>query len=306
VTPAKGRSRIVLDTDIGGDIDDAMALALVLASPELELVAVTTVNGSTRQRARHAQTILHLAGRDDVPVYVGAGPTLSPADPAYPAGYRPADAYATDAPIEQQAAVLQEADLPALPTESAVDFLVDHFRAAPDTTLVAIGPLTNLAMALRTEPALADRIRGIVTIAGWFERPERDWNVWADPVAAALVFDSGISMRVVPLDVTLKCKFAPADTRRVDQATSPVGANLAIARRAHTADPVLHDPLAVMLVHRPELVRWERGRVSVRTEPGDTFGITDFARDVGGHHEVCLDVDPREVVDQWLERVLPA
>jgi purine nucleosidase len=306
VTAGPPRRRIILDTDIGGDIDDAMALALVLASPELDLVAVTTVNGSTRQRARHAQTILHLAGRDDVPVYVGAGPTLSPADLAYPADYRPADAYVADAPIEQQAAILPETDLPRLPTESAVDFVVDYFASAPDTTLVAIGPLTNVAMALRAERRLADRIPSVVAIAGWFGRRERDWNVWADPVGAAVVFDSKVPMRVVPLDATLKCEFAPADTRRMDEATSPVGANLAIALRAHGADPVRHDPRAVMLAHRPELVRWERGRVSVRTEPGDTFGITEFAHDEGGPHEVCLDVDPRQVVDHWLERVLPA
>ena len=145
--------RIVLDTDIGTDVDDALALALALASPELELVAITTVAGDTTVRARIAARLLALAGRRDVPVHAGSARSL-----ATPGGF---------AWFGHEGEGILDGTPDAIAGEPAVDALLRLFREDGALELVAIGPLTNLAVALERDPTFACRVSRLTVMGGW-------------------------------------------------------------------------------------------------------------------------------------------
>jgi len=308
------RTRIILDTDIGDDIDDAYALALILASPELELKGVTTVFRNTVARARLAQTILVLGGRADIPVAAGCAAPLSPrldlVPPDLPHGRvslrRRAKELLEGTPPKQSVASLPESDLPPLDRRSAVNFLAGALMEGDGkTVVVTIGAMTNLAVALTVEPRLTERIPHIVAMAGVFGGQGPEWNIRCDPVAAAIVFESGIPMTVVGLDVTMKCRLTDEQVAALGRGGTPMLRALEKAREASGyRQPVLHDPLAVMTMFCPELVRSRKGRVTVELGGEATYGMTRFVPDDSGPHDVCVEVDAAAAVNVWMERVL--
>ncbi len=249
---------IVLDTDIGSDVDDALALALALASPELELVAVTTVGAESRLRARVARKLLELAGRPDVPVYAGCRlPVL--AGPEFGASGH------------EGVGILEPGEEPRVEGEHAVDALLRLFAAKRDLELVAIGPLTNVAVALMKDPDFAARVPRLTAMGGnirgaaygGHEFPRGvEYNVCADPHASLLVLRAGMPVRLVPLDVTLQTWLEAADVAALEARATPFHSALARAIRIWTplqnrifaaagcdmrADNAafLHDPLAL-------------------------------------------------------------
>src|SRR5262245_18393688 len=145
--------RIVLDTDIGTDVDDALALALALASPEIELVAVTTVAGDTMRRGRIAARLLALGGRGDVPVHAGCERALS-----VPGGF---------AWFGHEGDGILDGSRDPVSTEPAVDALLRLFGPGDELELVAIGPLTNVAVALERDPGFARRVARLTVMGGW-------------------------------------------------------------------------------------------------------------------------------------------
>jgi purine nucleosidase/pyrimidine-specific ribonucleoside hydrolase len=306
--------RIILDTDIGDDIDDAYALSLILKSPELELVGVTTVFANAPARTRQAQTILKIVKRGDVPVATGCGATLSPrlnvAGEQVHAGIpfqMPAFRYMTGARPCQDSSALPASKLPKPDPRHAVDFLIETLLAGRgDIIPVTIGAMTNLAMALVKEPKIRLKIPRIVSMAACFDRQYSEWNIRCDPVAAALVFDSGIPMTVIGLDVTTKCKFNDADLARLHAGKSPLSKNLSAATRAWNPKgyPCLHDPLAVETLLDPDIVTLRRGRVRVELAGAETYGYTLFTPDDKGPHAIGVAVKSRAALDLWLERVL--
>lgn len=253
--------RIVLDTDIGTDVDDALALALALASPELELVAVTTVAGDTTLRARIAARLLALAGRADVPVHAGCGRAL-----ASPGGFAWFG--------HEGEGILDDAH-DAVADEPAVDALLRLVRAEPGLEVVAVGPLTNVAVALEREPALAGRIGRLTVMGGWLRGaivggrplpPSVDYNLCSDPVAARRVLSAGIPTRLVSADATVQVWLTEADVAALEHAGGALQRVLARAVRrwaplqrqlfAGLGAPLppdnaafLHDPLALACVH---------------------------------------------------------
>ena len=306
--------KIILDTDIGDDIDDAYALALILGSPELELVGVTTVFKNTPARARLAQTILKLAGRGEVPVAAGCGAVMSPRvtyrEPDLTAGQvslgLAARELLQDERPKQCVAALPENELPALFPSHGVDFLVDTIMAgAGDIVPVTIGAMTNLAMALVKEPRLLRKIPRVVSMCGCFESERTEWNISCDPVAACIVFGSRVPMTVVGLDVTLQVVLTEDERARVLSCDRPVARCLTEATRAwERRMPVLHDPLALETLIWPELISTRRGSVTVELAGGDTYGRTTFAPGEDGPHEVGTAVNADEAKSLWLERVL--
>ena len=255
------RRRIVLDTDIGTDVDDALALALALASPELELVAVTTVSGDTTMRARIAARLLALAGRADVPVHAGCREPLGGT-----AGF---------AWFGHEGTGILDESRDALAPEPAADALSRLFRQVDDLELVTVGPLTNVAVALERDPALARRIVRLTAMGGWLRGvviggnslpPAVDYNLCSDPVAAERVLSAGIPTRLVPADVTVRVWLTDADVEALERSASPLHAALARAVRvwsplqrnlfAGLGAPLpagnaafLHDPLALACAH---------------------------------------------------------
>ncbi|HXR66923.1 MAG TPA: nucleoside hydrolase [Ktedonobacteraceae bacterium] len=271
--------KIILDTDPG--IDDALALFLALASPEVQLEAVTTVSGnvSVEHTTRNALALLELAGRTDVPVARGCERALLTSL-----------ARASDVHGENGlgGVLLPEPQLKPL-AQHAIDVIIEKVLAAPgNITLVAVGPLTNLALAVRREPQLVQAVREVVIMGGALRvpgniTPTSEFNIYADPHAAHIVLHAGWPIRLVTLDTT---------TRTLLQRTSV--AQLATNGHAVTAliqqvvdyycdifggaqgltALQMHDPLCLAAAFRPDLLTWEPAYVDVELGSALTLGET--------------------------------
>jgi inosine-uridine nucleoside N-ribohydrolase len=257
---------VLVDCDPG--LDDALALLLVLGSPELELLGVTAVAGNQTvdKTTANALKVLELAGRADVPVALGADRPL--------AGelVLAADAHGDSG--------LGELDLPA-PTaapveEAAVDFLADRLHAAATpATVFAIGPLTNIALLLALYPEAANRIDRLVLMGGAIcegnQTASAEFNIWIDPEAAHRVFGSGLDITMVGLDVTNRAVLTRGDADEL-RSSGPVGSAAAgmldfyldfyEEAYEHGGAPI-HDALAVAYVLQPEILRTTARRVEI-------------------------------------------
>jgi len=289
---------VVLDTDIGDDIDDALALALALQSPELDVRAVVTVLQHRQRRADLVWKILQLYGRTDIPVGMGAEqPLLTPP---------------RTGKVRQTDALGPQDRMPEEARRNGVQLLIETCLRSPrKMTLLAYGPLTNLALAFKTEPRLAEHIERLVLMNGVYFRPGLEYNTIRDPEAAAIVFGSGLPVVAVGLDVTMQCRLELADMRRLEESTLPqvkfLRQLIGIWQDGRPERrPVLHDPLAVAVAFMPSLVKLERGRVEIelRGQPERTYGMTLFRRDPQGSVEVASEVDARRFIDLFLSRVL--
>ncbi len=249
---------IILDTDIGTDVDDAFALALILVSPELDLRGVTTVGTDPQRRARIVCRFLAAVDRNDIPVAAGAMP--QPAEEiekqgryANPAG---GQRRRTSRPVK----------------ESAVEFLYQQLKAQRgELTLLAIGPLTNIARLLREHPDCKKWIRRIVMMAGSVRvgykgkaPPETEWNIRCDIPAAQAVFASGIPLVVAPLDATTMLKLEEAPRQRLFRAATPLTEQVqALYRLWGAQTPTLYDPVAVALCFDESFCTMEDLRLEV-------------------------------------------
>ena len=261
---AEMKRRFVLDTDMGSDVDDALCLALALASPELDLVAVTHVTGDTRLRARISRRLLDLAGRHDVPVFAGEQMPLN-GDP---------DRFVWFG--NEGLGILDEKVEPSIEEEGAVDALIRLFEMerSDDLELVAVGPMTNIATALKRRPSLAARISQLTIMGGHLREisyggnvysPGVDYNLCSDPEASLIVLSSGIPTRLVTGDVTLQTWLTQSGWERIKAPGGALRTALAAAVEGWTpimenlfGRPVtapadanvafLHDPLALTAV----------------------------------------------------------
>ncbi len=275
--------RVLLDTDIGTDVDDCLALALILASPELTLTAVTTVYGDARLRSRMVLKLLALRhvwrrGVSNVPVAAGAEkPLLS--QPA--AGRRPPVYWEGH---EGQGLLAPEDEELQPSEEHAVDLIVRMVMAHPgEITLIAIGPLTNVALALLKEPRLARSLAGLTVMGGVvggasaLHLPWVEHNFRCDPEAAQIVLASGAPLRIVPLDVTTQVYIRPADTALIRATGDPFHQAVAdqidlYPRYQQRGWTYLHDPLAVATAIEPTMVTWEPLHAVVEPEGTYTAG----------------------------------
>lgn len=278
--------QILLDTDPG--VDDALALLLALGSPELELVAVTTVAGNVGLEAttRNALLLLELAGRPDVAVHAGEAPplerTLVTAADVHGIDGLGGILSLTDGGRRRYPVAQRAAD-----PLSAAAAIPAYARARPgEITVVAIGPLTNIARAAERDAEGVRCLREIVVMGGAFRSPGNitpaaEFNLFADPEAADAILDLGLPLRFIPLDVTHQVLIRPEDL-----AHPAPGARLGFLTDllAHTfcfyAERVgyegchLHDPLAVTAVIRPELFQFRPARIVVETAGRHTRGMT--------------------------------
>jgi len=233
--------RIIFDTDIGTDIDDAYALALILASPELELVGVTIANSDTAARARLALKMLYVTGRDDVPVAVGRATITGGGVNQAPW----AEEFSDTQPIAQTAA----------------EFIVAQVNAAPgEITLIPVGPFTNIGDALKRDPELGSKCDFVIMggCVGWPEgatpeiRPE--YNVVTDIPASQALLSCGAPMMMVPLDATVRVKLEEENRQRLLAAGTPLTDGLAaMLGYWPSTTPTMHDPLAVGMAIDPTL-----------------------------------------------------
>jgi inosine-uridine nucleoside N-ribohydrolase len=313
---AAAAQSVWLDTDIGDDTDDLLALALICASPELTLTGISTVFGQTRDRARLAQTFLATVGSSALhtPVSAGCGHEMNCAmdtwmsqQPFWPNGP------VRRAPIAQLACARPAALLPPLAPTHGVDALATHLRKHSGETIpIAIGALTNLATLLLRYPGLKKSIPRLVVMAGEFKTPKWEWNVRCDPVGAACVFDSGIPIAVIPWEIGMTCTISRLQLDDLFAQRTPTGRLLARAVRlwrkakytpGQTAMPHLFDPMAVAVLLHPEWFEWRRGRVTVSFAP-ETFAHTRFAPDAKGPHRVAWTVTTGPAVRTVWRRIL--
>jgi purine nucleosidase len=262
--------KIILDTDIGDDIDDALALALVLNSPELELVGITTVFLNSIRRAKLAARVLKTYGKTSVPICAGIDwPLIEPKQPLITE-----ISGRSTASLDRNGRFVPCQFLPDMEDEQisrsdAVRFIVEAAHAAPgQIELVCIGPLTNAAVAIALDRELVTLLSGITLMGGMISEQVAEWNMRCDPEAASIVFGSGAKVRCVGLDVTLRCALENAEVDRIrrvgSEATNLIGTLvdrwLATYR---TPRPILHDPLAVATLIEPGIVTWEQRFVRV-------------------------------------------
>jgi inosine-uridine nucleoside N-ribohydrolase len=300
VTP----QRILIDCDPGHD--DAIALLLALASPEVELLGVTTVAGNqTLERTTaNAIRVLDFVGRDDVLVAAGADRPLlrEPFVAAYVHGETGLDGPALPPP--------QREPVP----QHAVDFLAERIEGA---TLVAVGPLTNVALLLARYPeARPERIvimGGAIGVGNVI--PAAEFNIWADPEAGARVFASGFDLTMIGLEVTHAALLMDADARQLRDSgrTGRMVAELYdFFHRFHRdtygfGGSPIHDAVAVAHVFRPDLVQTEHRHVAIETTSDLTRGrtVVDLWRRTGEkpNAHVGVGVDGRAFVELLLERL---
>jgi purine nucleosidase len=283
---------IILDCDPG--IDDALAIAFAHGHPGLHLAGITTVAGNVgvAKTTRNALAVSEFAGAENTPVTPGCATPL----------VRPA----RDARMVHGESGLGGAKLPEpaqRPRQGhAVDYIIDTVRAAPgEITLVATGPLTNIAMAVRKEPRLTQWVKDFVIMGGSSARgnttPAAEYNIWADPEAAAAVFEAGWTVTMLGLDVTQRTGAGQAVLDRMGQ-LGRLGTGLllpALEQYRATAGeggPPVHDVCAVVHVAEPDMFGFAPARVDVETAGRLTAGmtVTDF-RDEPHNAQVGIRID---------------
>ncbi|MBK4216972.1 nucleoside hydrolase [Paracoccus caeni] len=272
--------KIIIDTDPGQD--DAVAILLALASPELEILGLTAVAGNVPLALTevNARKILELAGRTDIPVFAGC-----------------------DAPLQRKLVTAEHVhgktgldgiDLPApsmpLQSQHAVDFIIDTLRREPDgtVTLVPIGPLTNIAAAFAKAPDIAARVARIVLMGGaYFEvgniTPAAEFNIYVDPEAAAAVFASGTPITVLPLDAThqaLTSRDWVEGMRALPSRCGPAVASWTDfferfdREKYGSLGAPLHDPCTIAWLIRPDLFEGREINAEIETQGEFTLGMT--------------------------------
>lgn len=298
--------KLLLDTDVGTDVDDALAIGLVLASPELDLRAATTVSGDVRLRARIAKKLLTLGARADVPVAAGVREPIVRQRSFLWLGH------------EGHGILNGEDDL-RLATTHAVDLFVDTvLRERPH--VVAIGPLSNLAVAIMKEPAVIDAIPHLTVMGGALGRtagtPALEYNLASDAEAALVVLNAGIPTTLVPLDVTWQVALTESELLRLRRVASPLVQALCDAidvwaplQRAFfeglpgftpATVALLHDPLTVAVLIDRSFVKIER----LRLRPSLVDGAFRLIEDSDApEFEVAVDVDAARFVEFMVQRL---
>lgn len=304
--------RILIDTDPG--IDDALAILLALASPEVKLAGITVVHGNCNrdQGVINALSVLELAREDHIPVAAGfSRPLVQPALFAEETHGPQGLGYATLAPPQTRAH-----------PSHAVDFIIEKTLANPqDLTIVAVGPLTNLAVAMRKEPKIIEALEEVIIMGGAIRHqgnvtPLAEYNTYADPHAAHIVFHSGAPITLVPLDVTYQCLLTAKDVERLQKYPSPIVEFIAQATRFYMEfhdsyqsmeGCVINDPLALSLAFDPSLCDTQELYVDVDISGGVSMGNTfaDFyeMESKAPNMKVALDVEARRFIEVFISRI---
>lgn len=297
--------KVIFDTDIGSNVDDALALALALKSSEIELEGVSVVHGDLDVRARIALKMLKLAGVEGVPVAKGISKPLLMERPIFWTGH------------EGEGILNREDEFLVSSNIHAVDLLTSKINSMKgEITVIAVGPLTNLAVAIIKSPSIVRNVKevflmcGVVRLFNGLDLPHREHNIYCDPEAARVVFNSGIPITMVPLDVTLKMALTRKDLERISSMKTPFTDVLVsmtehymrFRRRNYTW---LHDPLAVAVSIDESLVKTKEMRIVVETKGEATTGQT-LALPPDPKQpkvKVCVDVDVGRFKEFFMERI---
>lgn len=328
MTPTNTMHRVILDCDPGNgvpatDIDDGLALGLLLASPQVRVEAVTIVTGNTHRDVgyRVARTMLEDIGAE-IPVYAGSGEAL--VEPSAPWATRREETSASEEATALWNGVDQPRDFDAAHRYDAAAEIVRRISEEPgEITLVAVGPLTNIAHALQLRPEIAREVQHIVIMGGAFDVPGflQELNFGIDPEAARIVLSSGADITLVPLDVTIRTTLTLEDISRLREVRTPLAQYLSATtepwiRYCEMARDLpgcrLHDPLAAAVLLDPGLVTTENCSVDVQLEgivrsrpvrwvADDVKLATGIVLPDTPEISVVVDVDNGRLVDMLLD-----
>ncbi len=311
--------KIIIDTDPG--IDDAMAIFFALNSPELELIGLTTIfgNGFTNLTTMNALRLLEIAGRPDIPVAVGASQPI-------------ADHFSEPGVVVHGDDGQGNLHLPPPTTkpveQNAVDFIIEQVMRAPrEITLVPIGPLTNIALALQQEPRIAGAVREVVIMGGnafcaGNITPAAEANIFHDPEAADVVFGAGWPVTMVGLDVTQKTIMTRAQLEKLAQSDNTMSKHLSaiipfyhtFTLNANKFDGIyLHDPTTLAYLVAKDAFETLQKAVRVETQGmsrGKTWPANNHMNKWSTAWEnrplvnLCIGVDANKISDLILERLM--
>jgi purine nucleosidase len=291
VAPSVVRQKVILDTDIGDDIDDLFAVALALSSPDLELLGITTAWGDTQLRARLVDRLLCETGSQNIPVLAGV-------------------------PTESHARLnhrrwAEEFPKPETPYPPAVDFVLEQIRRYPNQiTLLAVAPFTNVGGLIERDPETARKLKRIVIMGGSVYRgyndysympnhhPDAEYNIASDVASARRVFRAGIPLYVMPLDST-QIKLDEVKRQIIFQQSTPLTDALTLLyHQWGQLTPTLFDPVAVAFAISPEICPTTKMRLEI-----DDKGFTQPAPGAF-NAEVCLDSKSDDFFQLYMTRIL--
>ncbi len=304
--------KVIIDTDIGTDVDDAVALVLALKSPELRLEAITTVYGDVDLRSRIVLKLLKLMGKlNEVPVASGVSEPLLKSRDVFWAGH-------------EGKGILTEEDISLKPMERhAVDLIIEKIQKNPgEITLIAIGPLTNIALAIIKEPQILENVKELIMMGGVARifgnapyLPFIEHNIKCDPEAASVIFRSNIPITMVGLDVTTKVPIDRSHLNRMKERDTPLMNSLVDMIEIFwnfTKEKLgwsgnespMHDPLAVTVSMYPDMIKTIRGKVLVETTGNHTTGETIVIPDSDANVKVACEVDDKRFIGFLMDRIL--
>ncbi len=283
--PGSEQLKVLLDTDIGSDIDDAVGLAYLLSEPQCQLLGVTTVTGQPHERAKLASALCIAAGKD-IPVYPGsAEPLVIP---------------------QMQSEVPQAARLRALPHQekfpngNAIAFMRSVIRANPgEVTLLAVGPLTNIALLFMSDPEIPALLKELVIMGGKYsDYPTpwgpTEWNAIVDPHAAQIVFrQSKLKIRAFGLDITWRISMTPEEvsSRFINSPLLRIVLDWSEVWFKERDLLHFHDPLAAVALFDPAVCNYKPGKIEVELENREFLGVTHFKQSKSSQIRVATDID---------------
>ena len=280
------KTKILLDTDIGSDIDDAVCLAYLLANPDCDLLGITTVTGKSFDRAQLASALCTVAGRA-IPIYPGVEIPLL------------IQQRQTAAP--QSAALSRWPHSNSFPGGGAIQFLQSTIRANPgEVVLLTIGPLTNIGLLFASDPEIPALLKGLVSMAGVFTNRlpgvgPLEWNAMLDPHTTAIVYSRQVAYHhSIGLDVTCQVRMAASEVRQRFQhpLLRPV-LDFAEVWFEQEKTITFHDPLAAATIFDGDICQFERGRIEIELASPRLAGLTYWTpQPEVGQQSVALQVNP--------------
>ena len=288
--------KVILDSDLGSDIDDAFALALLLASPEFEILGITLGHGQTQQRGRLACRLLYETGREEIPVALGRSTSLVVGHPEIagpdPRQFSWAEGFSALEPIDTPAA----------------DFIADQLRRHPgQITLISVGPVSNLADLLQKDPEVLQLAKQVYSMFGSFYLgygsspvPSAEWNVRADIPSARTLSSSTAPITYAGLDVTAFVELKAEQRHALWSHRSPLTDALqALYRLWGRETPILYDPVPIGMVLWPELFRTRAAHVRTTAEG---FTVIDESRPPNSR--VAMSIQTDEFLKRLVDRLL--
>lgn len=304
----KIKPKIIFDTDIGDDIDDAFALLFLVESKAFDVLGVTTVFRNTRQRAHMAKYLLE-ALNSDIKVYAGCDyPLISNPDKLNVEAIQKKekkDRYG----MYQLPQWSEEMESAQFEKQHAVDFIIEQIHKYPhEVILCGVGPLTNFAIALRKDPTIVPLIKEFRLMSGGQNLNFAEWNVFCDPEASYIVYNSNVKTICIGIDTTCKLGLSKEDIDKLIHSKSKaikITYDMMMKWFAHYAfeAPVMHDPLAVVSIIKPNLCQYEEKPLTVDLSNRRGFIVQD---DKKAHNKLTIstDVNVREFINLFMSVIL--